>query len=181
MEGRKFIVKRFKGCVMVGKMTSRTWVIKVVLYFLSLLTVSGCICIDLTEQERVRTSELYRSGVEWTREAEKGDFVPPVSLKTAFAWSTIPGAGQIFLAHKIEDAGLENRFGTDCKQLRLLGCTMLLFSWIPGIHGVMWVYGSIGVHYDAFHVNDYTFLKHIEQRTSWKGEDIKASREMSAK
>ncbi len=129
---------------------------------LGLLLVGGCACVDLTQPERNRIAALHDTGIAWSTERSRSEFVPPITMEAAICWGLLPGAGQIFIADKIADAGLEENFDVDCIQLKSSGTLMLLVSWIPYVHSATLPFGMGGIVQDVNRVNNYALLKHRE-------------------
>ncbi len=132
------------------------------------VTISGCACVDLTQSERMSISAMRGKGIAWSRERNKGTFVPPITMGSAVGWGILPGAGQIFIADKIKDAGLEDRFNGSRTRLQSSGAVMLLFSWIPYVYDFTLPFGIGGIIQDVNRINNYALLKHLEAQEQSK-------------
>lgn len=124
------------------------------------LALAGCACVDVSNDERRRIEGMRRSGKTWSRCAEKGTFTPPVNMTAAVCWGLLPGAGQHFIAHKVEDAGLwHGRDSADLIELRSSGTLMLATSWFPYVYLFTLPCGIEGIIVDVNRVNNLALLK----------------------
>lgn len=131
------------------------------------VAVAGCSCVDVTSKERMRINQLHAEGISWRGERDAGRFTPPVNMAAAVWWSLLPGAGQHFIAHKMDDYGA-GQFGDarwqDRRQLRTSGTWMLATSWIPYVYIFTLPFGlASGVVVDVNRVNNLALLELLDR------------------
>lgn len=125
----------------------------------------GCSNVTLSLRERAEIEALNEQGISWSGEWKAGRFDPPVKMEPAVWWSLYPGAGQMFLRYKMEDAGMfDARSVSDCEHLRRTGARMMGFSWIPLVYVFTFPIGlSTGTVIDANRINNLALLRSIKK------------------
>ena len=135
----------------------------------SCLVLAGCECVKITDQDRTELESLHQRGIAWSTERDAGKFNPVVSMGAAVGWSFLPGAGQYFIAHKIEDAIAEGRLQDPrapiwASSLRSEGLPMLIFSWIPYVYDFTHPCGTAGVIVDVNRINNIALREEVARR-----------------
>ena len=135
----------------------------------SCLVLAGCECVKITDQDRTELESLHQRGIAWSTERDAGIFNPIVCMGAAVGWSFLPGAGQYFIAHKIEDAIAEGRLQDPrapiwASSLRSEGLPMLIFSWIPYVYDFTHPCGTAGVIVDVNRINNIASREEVARR-----------------
>lgn len=124
------------------------------------LLSAGCVCVEVSDGNRMKIDELKQEGVTWHGEMEKESFQPVVKMAPAVCWSFLPGAGQHFVAHKMLHAGFYDGEFSGCRlRLQAKGTLMLAVSWIPFVYPFTLTMGMIGTVTDVNRVNNLALLE----------------------
>ena len=139
----------------------RNWILPGALS-LVLALLAGCQCINVTHAERSQIDQLHSEGISWAGNPPAG-YSPAVNMTAAIFWGILPGAGQMFAAHKMDDAGIiEHDF--DKTSLNGSGFAMLALSWIPYVYEFTLPCGIGGVVVDVNRVNNIHLLQYIDRK-----------------
>ena len=124
------------------------------------LLSAGCICVNVSDEEREKIAALRQEGITWRGETEKETFQPVVKMTPAVLWSLLPGAGQHFVAHKMLDAGFyDGEFSSGRLKLQAEGTLMIGVSWLPFVYPFTLTAGIAGTVTDVNRVNNLALLE----------------------
>lgn len=124
------------------------------------LLSAGCICVNVSDEERAKIATLRQEGITWRGETEKETFQPVVKMAPAVIWSLLPGAGQHFVAHKMLDAGFyDGEFSSGRLKLQAEGTLMIGVSWLPFVYPFTLTAGIAGTVTDVNRVNNLALLE----------------------
>ena len=130
---------------------------------------AGCSCVDVKQSERVRINQLHAQGISWKNERDAGRFTPPVNMTAAVFWSILPGAGQLFMEHKMSESGYLRLSDAvvDRRQLNVTGTLMLGTSWIPHVYCFTLPFGlASGTVVDVNRINNLALLEHLDRQAA---------------
>ena len=137
------------------------------------LAFAGCECVNVGSQDRIEVDALHRQGISWSGECEAGRLKPVVSMGPAIGWSFLPGAGQVFMAHKIDVARAEGRLNDPrapgwAASMRSEGIPMLAVSWFPYIYDFTHPFGMAAVIVDVNRLNNAALREAMKRRAAVK-------------
>ncbi len=142
------------------------------------LALGGCSCVKIGAIDHTETANLNSQGIAWSIERDKGRFQPVVSMGPAVCYALLPGAGQLFVAHKIDCAIADGRL-TDPRAarwaaaMRRKGIPMLLFSWIPYVYEFTHPCGTAGVIVDVNRINNVALREATKKSAESKDKEVK--------
>ena len=97
---------------------------KKILIAMGLVALVGCQTVTVSESTDAEIRRMRASGVSWAENPPEG-YTPAVKMGPAICWAILPGAGQLFMAHKAAQAGVQ--LGDyDSAALRSKGGLMLI-------------------------------------------------------
>ncbi len=132
------------------------------------LTLTGCKCVEISDVDYTETEVLNSQGIAWSIERDKGTFEPVVSMGAAVWYALLPGAGQLFMAHKIDCAIDDGRL-TDprasswASAMRREAIPMLIFSWIPYVYDFTHPFGTAAVIVDVNRINNIALREALKR------------------
>ena len=128
------------------------------------MILSGCMCVAVSTQERAEIEALHARGISWSGEWKAGRFEPPVKMGPAVGWSFLPGASQVFMAHKMEVNNIvEVQRGASYIRLESKGMLMLGTSWLPYVYAFTFPFGlATGTVIDVNRINNLALLRQMK-------------------
>lgn len=130
------------------------------------LALSRCMCVAVSTRERAEIEALHARGISWSGEWKAGRFEPPVKMGPAVGWSFLPGASQVFMAHKMEVNNLvDAQRGASYIRLESKGILMLATSWFPYVYAFSFPFGlATGTVIDVNRINNLALLREMKER-----------------
>jgi hypothetical protein len=137
----------------------------------SLLLSAGCECMKPSDVDHEEIDALNAKGIAWSIEEKNGNFSPVICMGATVGWSFLPGAAQVFMAHKIEDAIDEGRLQDPrapgwAMALRAKGVPMLIFSWIPYVYDFTHPFGTAAAIVDVNRINNVALREELQRRSA---------------
>ena len=132
------------------------------------LTLTGCKCVKIADVDYTETEILNSQGIAWSKERDKGNFDPVVSMGAAVWYALLPGAGQLFMAHKIDCAIADGRLtdqraGLWASAMRRKAIPMLIFSWFPWVYDFTHPFGTAAVIVDVNRINNIALREALKR------------------